>query len=134
MSKSKKIWLGLFTFAPFIVTIVAFIAFIGTFMSFFSDISNQQNPPDDISLFFGGFFVFFILIFLASLADLGITIYYIVDIVKDESVNENEKVIWALALFFGSFISTAVYYFVRIWNRKEGGVLRNNEKYKMADF
>lgn len=84
--------------------------------------------------FWGDFFTFFILILLASLADLGITIYYIIDIVKDESVEETEKIIWVLALFFGSFISTAVYYFVRIWNRKEGGVLGSNEKYKMADF
>ncbi|WP_375560518.1 PLDc N-terminal domain-containing protein [Bernardetia sp. OM2101] len=135
MSKSKKIWLGIFTFSPLIVTILAIVTFIGAFMTFASTTSNQQNPPDDvIGLFFGGFFVFFVLILLASLADLGITIYYIIDIVKDESVDETEKIIWVLALFFGSFISTAVYYFVRIWNRKKGGILRNNEKYKMADF
>lgn len=122
MSKSKKIWLGIFTFAPLLVTIFAFIAFIGTFISFFSNISNQTGDINP-EVFFGGFFVFFILIFLASLADLAITIYYIVDIVRDEKVDETEKIVWALALFFGSFISTAVYYFVRIWNRKEGGIL-----------
>jgi uncharacterized BrkB/YihY/UPF0761 family membrane protein len=128
MSKSKKIWLGIFTFTPLIVTIFAIIGFIGAFMTFFSTISEQKNPPDDVmGMFFGGFFIFFILLFLASIADLGITIYYIIDIVGDESVDETEKIVWALALFFGSFISTTVYYFVRIWNRKEGGVLRNNQ-------
>ena len=131
MSKSKKIWLGIFTFSPLIVTILAFIAFIGTFIRFFSSISQQQNPLNDIGLIFGTFFIFFILIFLAALADLAITIYYIVDIVKDESVNETEKIIWALVLFFGSFISTVVYYFVRILNRKVGGNFRNNER---SDF
>ncbi len=114
MSKSKKIWLGIFTFGPLIVTILGVIAFIGTFITFFSSVSQNQVPNGSPELFIGGFFTFFILILLASLADLGITIYYIVDIVQDENVVENEKVVWALALFFGSFISTAVYYFVRI--------------------
>lgn len=132
MSKSTKIWLGIFTFGPLLVTILAFIAFIGTFISFFSTISNHQQGADvNPELFFSGFFIFFILIFLASLADLGITIYYIVDIVQDKSVTENERVVWALALFFGSFISTAVYWFVRIRNRKQGGILINNE---LSDF
>ena len=134
MSQSKKIWLGVLTFAPFIVTILAFIAFIGTFINFFSAVSQHQTPDGSPELFLGTFFTFFILIFVASLADLGITIYYIVDIVRDESVSENEKVIWAVALFFGSFISTAVYYFVRIWNRKEGRVLEERESYRMAEY
>lgn len=133
MSQGKKIWLGIFTFAPLIVTIFGVIAFIGAFISFFSDVSQNQ-APESPELFIGTFFTFFILIFLASLVDLGITIYYIVDIVRDESVSENEKVIWALALFFGSFISTAVYYFVRIWNRKEGGVFKESESYRMAEY
>lgn len=133
MSQNKKIWLGIFTFAPLIVTIFGVVVFIGAFMSFFSDVSQNQ-PPESPELFIGTFFTFFILIFLASLVDLGITVYYIVDIVKDEMVSENEKIVWALALFFGSFISTAVYYFVRIWNRKEGGVFKESEKYKMADY
>ncbi|WP_338814302.1 PLDc N-terminal domain-containing protein [Bernardetia sp. Wsw4-3y2] len=128
MSKSKKIWLGIFTFSPLIVTILAIIAFIGTFITVIATASSQQNPPDGFpELFIGGFFTFFILILLASLADLGITIYYIIDIVRDENVDETEKIIWILALFFGSFISTAVYYFVRIWKRKEGGVLINKK-------
>jgi len=128
MSKSKKIWLGIFTFAPLLVTIFAMVAFIGAFITFFSTIANHQQPPDQFfGLFFGGFLTFFILVLLASLADLAITIYYIIDIVRDEKVDETEKIVWALALFFGSFISTAVYYFVRIWNRKEGGFLRTRE-------
>jgi hypothetical protein len=134
MSKSKKIWLGIFTFSPLIVTILAIIGFIGAFISVAS-VADQQNPPDEfLGLFLGGFFTFFILILLASLADLAITIYYIIDIVKDESVDETEKIIWALALFFGSFISTAVYYFVRIWNRKEGGNFRRKQNDKIVDF
>ena len=133
MSKTRKIWLGIFTFAPLLVTILGVIAFIGTFISFFSSVSQHQRP-DSPELFIGGFFAFFILILLASLADLAITIYYIVDIVQDKNVSENEKVVWALALFFGSFISTAVYYFVRILNKKEEIEVRENNTYRMADY
>ena len=135
MSKSKKIWLGIFTFAPLIVTILAIIAFIGTFISLFSAISNQEIAGDvQPSLLFSGVFVFFILFLLASLADLAITIYYIDYIVRDEKVDETEKIIWALALFFGSFISTAVYWVVRIWNRKEGGNFRTIQNDKIVDL
>ncbi|AFM05434.1 hypothetical protein Fleli_3094 [Bernardetia litoralis DSM 6794] len=135
MSKSKKVWLGIFTFSPLIVTILGIIAFIGTFMAVAST-AGHQNPPDEFfGLFFGGFFTFFILILLASLADLGITIYYIIDIVKDESVEETEKIVWVLALFFGSFISTVVYYFVRILNKKipeRDGY--TNESYRRSEY
>lgn len=134
MSKSKKIWLGIFTFSPLIVTILAIIAFIGIFISVFSAISNQQIGDVQPQLFSGGIFIFVILILLASLADLAITIYYIADIVRDENVDETEKIIWALALFFGSFISTAVYWVVRIWNRKEGGNFRTTKHDKIVDL
>ncbi len=136
MSKSTKIWLGIFTFSPLLVSILAIIAFIGTFMAVASTAgAGHQNPPDEfLGLFFGGFFTFFILILLASLADLGVTIYYIIDIIRDESVDETEKIVWALALFFGSFISTVVYYFVRILNKKEGNILKNNKKFEMSGY
>jgi hypothetical protein len=72
---------------------------------------------------------------LTSLVDLGITIYYIVDIIQDKNVEESEKVVWALALFFGSFISTAVYYFVRILNKKiPERDEYTNESYRMSDY
>lgn len=135
MSKSKKIWLGIFTFSPLIVAIFTVIAFIGTLINLFSTISNQNGAGDiQPGLLFSGVFVFFVLIFLTALADLGITIYYIADIVKDEKVDETEKIIWALALFFGSFISTAVYWVVRIWNRKEGGNFRTMQNDRIVDL
>ncbi|AFM05433.1 hypothetical protein Fleli_3093 [Bernardetia litoralis DSM 6794] len=128
MSKSKKIWLGIFTFSPILVTILAIISFLGAILTGFAGAAsgNEEIIP---FLFAGGIFSFFILILFAALADLIVTIYFIADVIQDDSIEDVEKIIWVLALFFVSFISTAVYWVVRIWNRKKGGFLNNKNKF-----
>ncbi|MBP9759101.1 PLDc N-terminal domain-containing protein [Candidatus Dojkabacteria bacterium] len=62
-----------------------------------------------IPLVFCCFYLFAILFGLATFA---FWIYILIDAVKREYKNENDKLIWILVLVFGGWIGALVYYFV----------------------
>lgn len=111
MSKSKKLWLGIFTFMPTIFI----IGYLLSFFAFFMDISQstfEETAPEGLFASFGILFLFLI---LAVITGLGIMIYYIIHAAKNKAFTENNRLIWILVLVFASGVGAIVYYFVNIY-------------------
>lgn len=51
---------------------------------------------------------------LAGLS-IGLQIYYIVNIFKNDRVRKDMQIIWLLVILFGGFLTQPVYFYLNIW-------------------
>jgi len=114
MTKSQKIWLGILTFLPIVLIIIYVIILFGTLFFTFSEIDQGHQDPS--YLFTGGFAFMFICMLAAVLLSLGLLVFYIIHVYKNEKFDSTIKLIWILVFLFASGIGPIIYYFVEILN------------------
>ncbi len=106
MSKNSKIILGIFTFLPIVIYFVSF----GFFFSLIGE--NIHPEPDaiisNISLFF--YFIAFVL-----MLSIGLLIYYLIHIARNENFDSNERLVWILIMFFAGTLGAPIYWYLNIW-------------------
>lgn len=128
MSKTRKIWLGIFTFLPMLFLIAYFIFF---FAFLFSTFQNAENYDAAFpAAFMSSFAILFTLIMLSGLLSIGLLIYYIVHANNNSENDSNKKLMWTLVLIFTSGIGSIVYYFVEILPLKP---MKDKEKTSRAN-
>lgn len=111
MSKFKKKLLGFLTAWPF--------AYILLFMMFIFGMIALE--PDKLQgVFAVGFLLVLLVHFLTILLIFGLQIFYIVDVFRNDRVKQDQKVLWVLALFFGSLIAMPIYWYINIWREVPG--------------
>jgi hypothetical protein len=121
MSKSGKILLGIATIWPILYMIFFFI-FIFTAMT-----SSPSSVFDDSGSLGSMFAVIFPLHILTSFLMMGLTIYYIVNVFRNERVHQDKKTLWAVVLFLGNVIAMPIYWYLYIWGEeKPAGLPSNN--------
>jgi hypothetical protein len=110
MTKSKKVWLGIATIWP----ICWIFIFIGLMMTLFFSLPNGPGEGGPGALVFL-FPLIFILHFLTIMGHLGMTVYFIFNIFKNERVEQNYKIMWTLLLFFAGMLAQPIYWYLYIW-------------------
>lgn len=112
MKTSSKVWLGIFTFLPFLLFILFFIYFFTVFFQNIADLGTYENefPVQFLQSIFG--VITFLIV--AGLISLGIKIYYIVHSINNPENDSNKKIMWVLILIFAGSIASIVYYFIEI--------------------
>ena len=116
MTKSTKIFLGIATLWPFLYSIVFFIFFISLFLFMPESGGEESGPP----------FAFVVLIALhlfTMVWIVGLTVFYIVNIFKNDRVDKDKKVLWAVVIFMGSIIAMPIYWYLYIWKELPAGSL-----------
>ena len=113
MSSSKKIWLGILTFLPFILVIIYFTLFFSFFLGNIHQLEQTHHDEFPLELI-QNIFVIFIPIFFAIITSLIIMIYYIVHANNNPNNDNGKKIMWTILLIFVTSISSLVYYFVEI--------------------
>ncbi len=113
MSNSKKLWLGILTFLPFILVFIYFVLFFTVFLGNIHQLeqTHQNEFPFEIVK---SLFTMFIPIFLSIVISLIIMIYYIVHANNNPDNDNGKKIMWTLLLIFVTSIGSLVYYFVEI--------------------
>jgi hypothetical protein len=112
MSKTMKLLLGLVTLWPFAYLILFFllifsmILFIGPGQG-----DPGSGPPRALALIFP-------LHLLTMLVIAALTVFYIVNVFRNERVVKDQKVLWAVVLFLGNVLAMPIYWYLYIW--KEG--------------
>ncbi len=67
------------------------------------------------------FAVIFALHFLTMLFILALTIFYIVDIFRNNRVEKDKKALWAIVIFMGNAIAMPIYWYLYIWKEANVG-------------
>lgn len=73
---------------------------------------------------------FFILIFLFIIAMIAFWIYMLVDAIKREYKQPNDKLLWVLIVLLAGFLGAIIYYFVVKREGKKSAIKREENKPK----
>lgn len=109
MSKTVKLLLGLVTIWPFAYMILFFITIVS--MMFFlgpGGGERESGPPLAIALIFP-------LHLLTMLVIMALTVFYMVNVFRNDRVVKDQKVLWAVVLFLGNLIAMPIYWYLYIW-------------------
>lgn len=105
MSKPAKIALGVATIWPGIYVLV----FLG-FMLYL--LTNMPTGESGLNVLLP----FFVVHIGTMLWNIGLLIFYIVHLFKNDRIENSMKALWAIVLFFGSLIAMPIYWYLYIWS------------------
>ncbi len=108
MNKTNKILLGIFSFIPLVLAVVMIVFAINIFL-------DQNNFSSTYTL--SDFMPIVITGVLASACNIGLLIYYIIDITRQRNMADGEKIMWILLFLFTPVIAYPVYFFIRVYSR-----------------
>lgn len=115
MKKSTKILLGLATLWPFAYMILFFL-FIFSSILFMPTAGGEQS---EAPLFF---VVLIPLHLLTMLWIMGLTVFYMVNVFRNDRVDKDKKVLWAVVIFMGSMFALPIYWYLYIWKEPAGSL------------
>jgi phospholipase D-like protein len=107
MKKSGKLLLGAATLWP---VVYMFIFFIFIFSMVF--IRVDETGPGNLGASIASIFTLHI---FTMLLVMGLTIFYIVDVFRNERVEKDKKVLWAIVIFMGNMIGMPIYWYLYFW-------------------
>src|SRR5688572_7558223 len=108
MKKWAKILLGLATLWPFLYMILFFVFIFSTVLFMPKQGAEGSDSPT--------FLVVIIpLLILTMLWIIGLTIFYMVNVFKNDMVDKDKKVLWAVVIFMASMFAMPIYWYLYIW-------------------
>lgn len=116
MGKPLRVLIGIGTFLP-LVAFASYFAFI--FSVVFRSLppspgrTGSTTPTGAVNL--AGFGAVFALMGITAIAAYGLVVLFIIDIVKNDRLDEGSKIGWTLGLFFANFLVLPVYWFLYFW-------------------
>ena len=119
MSKTKKIWLGVLSFSPLVVTTL----FIGIILLFYVKIIFGAIDGS-LAYLDGREFIFFAVFLVIFGLLMNISIYltliiFIICIVKNKRIGDTAKILYLVGMYFLYTIVPIVYFFIEIIGKKE---------------
>ena len=126
MKKSTKILLGLATLWPFLYMILFFLFIFSSILFMPGPGGGESGPP-----FF--FVVFIALHILTMLWIMGLTVFYMVNVFRNDRVDKDKKVLWAVVIFMGNMIAMPIYWYLYIWKEVSAGSLPSHASLGSAD-
>jgi len=115
MEKPGKVALGAATLWPFLYMVI-FFGFIFSSILFLPGDGGPGGFP-------AAFAVLFALHIFTMLLIMGLSIFYIVDVFRNNRVDKDKKALWAVVIFLGNMIAMPIYWYLYIW--KEAAVAGN---------
>ncbi len=109
MKKSTKILLAIATVFPFAYIIFFFVV---VFFSFFMMSQEDSSEGGAMPVLF---MILIPLHLLTMLLIMGLTVFYMVNVFRNNRVEKDKKVLWAVVLFMGSIIAMPIYWYLYIW-------------------
>jgi hypothetical protein len=126
MNKSTKILLGLATLWPFLYMILFFLFIFSTILFMPGPGGEESGAPF--------FFVIFIALHLFTMLwIMGLTVFYMVNVFRNDRVDKDKKVLWAVVIFMGNMIAMPIYWYLYIWKEVPAGSLPSHSSLGSAN-
>src|SRR5215211_3332338 len=108
MQKSTKVLLGIATLWP-IAYMFLFFTFVFS-MVFRLGASNEPGIQPAMAFVFG-------LHLLTMVIIMALTVFYIVDVFRNDRVDKDKKALWAIVIFMGNAIAMPIYWYLYFWKQ-----------------
>lgn len=120
LSKGQKTLIGILHFLPIVGFISYFIFFFVFIFGNIQNIENNGNNPPNPAQFMSGFLVAFLIIMVSVLIAIGVKVFDIIHLVKNNKNDTGNKVLlWVLLFIFAGSIGEIVYFFMEILPEKK---------------
>jgi hypothetical protein len=63
---------------------------------------------------------------------MGLTVFYMVNVFRNDRVDKDKKVLWAVVIFMGNMIAMPIYWYLYIW-REETELPDNSNERKVLN-
>lgn len=103
MNRTKALALGALTLWP-----LAYVMLFLAAMAYLAIFRGDGSMPPYLALIF-------IVHLLTMGATLGLLVFYMVHLFRNEAVPQEQKALWAVVLFLGNVLSMPVYWYLYIW-------------------
>jgi heme/copper-type cytochrome/quinol oxidase subunit 2 len=113
MKKSTRILLGIATIWPIVYMIFFFTVIFIAIFSASHDGSFEGSALPALLM------VIFPLHILTVILVMGLTIFYIVNVFRNDRVDKDKQILWTILLFMGSIIVMPVYWYLYIWSERK---------------
>ncbi len=112
MTKAMKILLGAATAWP-IVYMVGFsaIVFSAAMGAVMGGVNGGGSAPPTV----GSMAPMFVLHAFTMLETLGLLVFYVVHAIKNDKLDQNTRLLWAVVIFVGNVLAMPIYYFLHVW-------------------
>ena len=111
MKKPTKILVDIATLWPFIYMVLFMLFMLSAFFFISSPGGNDTAPWP--------FLIIFPLHILTMLAIMALTVFYMVNVFRNDRVDKDKKVLWAVVLFMGNMIAMPIYWYLYIWKEPD---------------
>ena len=109
LSRPVAILVGFLTLLPLVYMVYFFVTIASTF------VQASPGAHADSGAFGRSFQLLMALHLSAMLLTFLLLAFYIVHVFKCPAFTDNRRVLWALVIFFGSFVGMGVYWYLNIW-------------------
>jgi hypothetical protein len=123
MKKSTKILLGIATIWPIVYMVFFFTVIFSTIFSMRSDVTFEGSGGAMPTLFVAIFPLHILTVFLV----MGLTIFYIVNVFRNDRVDKDKQILWTILLFMGSIIAMPIYWYLYIWSERKEQPYASND-------
>jgi hypothetical protein len=108
MQKSTKVLLGIASLWPIIYMFLFFVFVFSMALGFRGGGDTEPGIQPMMALVFG-------LHLLTMLIIMALTVFYIVDVFRNERVDKDKKALWAIVIFMGNAIAMPIYWYLYFW-------------------
>ena len=108
MKKPTKVLLGIATLWPFVYIFFFFVFVFSTAFLFAGAGKPEPGVPPMIAIVFG-------LHLLTMLVVMALTVFYIVNVFRNDRVDKDKKALWAIVIFMGNAIAMPIYWYLYFW-------------------
>ena len=111
MNRSSKVFSGILSFLPLILTFVIIVLVFAMFPRF---VEWEQQEPD-FYIVWGTIWPLIITAIITGVVKLGALIFFIIHMLNNKKVETGERIIWILVFIFTGGIGYPIYWYMRIW-------------------
>ena len=111
MSRGTKLFIGLLSFLPIVLTCVLLFFVFSMFPTF---IQWDKYEPDAFEVISTIQPIIIVGIFLAMLS-IFLLVFFIMHLVRNRTMDSTARIVWILVLLFAGIIGYPVYWYMRVW-------------------
>lgn len=119
MTRNGKLLLGLATIWPLIYLALFLTAIFSIALIYNISGAGAEFMPEPPLLAIA---LIVVIHLVTALGIMGLTVFYIINIIKNDSVPGNKKAPWMIGLFFAGFIVMPIYWYFHIWREPDAPI------------
>ena len=118
MNKVQRIWLGILSFSPLIITTIITVLILKNFVGLFG-LALADAPAEEAGMYIlKDYIVIFIFSVISGILNILQLIIFLILIIKNNRLDNNNKILYVVFLIFFNQITAIIYFLLEVAGKK----------------